>query len=99
MFYFLTVYFFYYIDQNNNLEYAFIDPLNQVEGLLFTINFAYSINDIVYKKLKRSTSANTWIFRYTPSVLKYKMFKVCEANVSRHVLVYIFVWTYTLKDV
>jgi hypothetical protein len=26
----------------------------------------------------------------TPSVSKYKMFKVCEANVSRHVLVYIF---------
>jgi hypothetical protein len=27
---------------------------------------------------------------YTPSVLKYKMFSVCEANVSRHVLVCVF---------
>jgi hypothetical protein len=35
----------------------------------------------------------------TPSVSKYKIFYICETNISRHVLVYIFEWTYTLKDI
>jgi hypothetical protein len=35
----------------------------------------------------------------TTSVWKYKMLWLCEANVSRHLLVYRFERTYTLKDV
>jgi hypothetical protein len=34
--------------------------------------------------------ANKICLTSTPSVSKYKMFYVCEANVSRHLLVYIF---------
>jgi hypothetical protein len=39
----------------------------------------------------------TFSIIYTPSVPKYKMFLICEANISKHVLVCIFEWTYALK--
>jgi hypothetical protein len=36
---------------------------------------------------------------YTPSILKYKMFYLCETNIARHLLVCRFSRIYTLKDV
>jgi hypothetical protein len=41
-------------------------------------------------KLVAKASHSASIIASTPSVSKYKMFYVCEANVSRHVLVCIF---------